>query len=242
MTSAASLPKSELVDLTTKICKAQSPTNVPAGLPENCMQYLMTVASDLSKLIGHIKGMAAVTDLKSYFVTVCPNMSAFCLEFFTHLVVNESGQTHTDAINFFKDCLLEMLSPEEKNGFICNIIDTFLSKPISHISQRAVIEATVLLGVSDKVLIAYMADKLSPYMDETQAAKKDLASPITMMFSVLALALSTYEALKPIPVVNELKVEPEQLEGMTYDKQYEKLFYVSLWVCKNTQKLFSKPE
>jgi hypothetical protein len=53
---------------------------------------------------------------------------------------------------------------------VCTIIDTFLSKSIGHISQRAVIDATVMLGVSDKVLIQYMADKLKPYMEDKQAA------------------------------------------------------------------------
>jgi len=43
------------------------------------------------------------------------------------------------------------------------------------------------LGVSDKVLIKYLIEKLG-----IEAAKKHETSPITMMFSVLALALSSY--------------------------------------------------
>jgi hypothetical protein len=95
-----------------------------------------------------------------------------------------------------------MLSSEEKSGFTCNIIDKFLSKPITHISQQAVIEATVELGVSDKVLIKYMVDYLG-----IDAAKKHESSPTTMMFSVLSLALSNYELLKADQVVSEKKVE-----------------------------------
>lgn len=62
-----------------------------------------------------------------------------------------------------------------------------------------------------------------------------------MMFSVLALALSSYEQLQSIPVVNDREA-PKAEEGMTHDQQYMKLFYVSLWVCENTHKLFSRPE
>jgi hypothetical protein len=110
-TNSNNLPKAELQDLTNKICKAQSPGNVAAGKPENCMQYLMTVACDLSKLISHIKAKGGI-EVNPFLAKVCPDFPAFCLEFFTHMIVNESGQQHIDSINFFKDCLLEVLSAD----------------------------------------------------------------------------------------------------------------------------------
>lgn len=49
---------------------------------------------------------------------------------------------------------------EEKHDLICSIIEKFLSRPIAYISQEAVINATVQLGVSDSVLIKYLGRKL----------------------------------------------------------------------------------
>jgi hypothetical protein len=70
-------------------------------------------------------------------------MLDFCLEYFTRLIVNESGSVQADSIRFLKECLLDIVSPDEAQKFICRIIDEFLSAPINHISQKAVIEATV---------------------------------------------------------------------------------------------------
>jgi hypothetical protein len=49
----------------------------------------------------------------------------------------------SDSIKFLKECLLELVSPNDVQKFICRIIDEFLSAPINYISQKAVIEATV---------------------------------------------------------------------------------------------------
>jgi hypothetical protein len=49
-------------------------------------------------------------------------------------------------------------------------------------------------------VIQYLSEKLDPYI-KGEAAKDQ--SPLTMMFSVLALAQSQYEKLKSIPVANE---------------------------------------
>jgi len=94
----------------------------------------MTVASDILKLIGYIKVMNGKLDLRSYFLRAPTSMPTLCLDLFTHFVVNESGTVHVDAIKFFKECLLNLLSEDEKDGFVCKIIDTFLSRPINHIS------------------------------------------------------------------------------------------------------------
>jgi hypothetical protein len=97
------------------------------------MQYLVTLASDLAKLIVFIKDLKCL-DLKHFFSQEVANMPEFCLEFFTTLVVNEAGPVAKNAINFFKECLLDLLSPDEKNTFTCSIISKFLSTPISHVS------------------------------------------------------------------------------------------------------------
>jgi hypothetical protein len=59
-----------------------------------------------------------------------------------------------------------------------------------------------MLGVCDQVLIKYLVDNLG-----IEADKKHENNPITMMFSVLALVLSNYTTLKPIPVANEAPVQ-----------------------------------
>ena len=59
------------------------------------------------------------------------------------MIVNESGSVQSDSIKFLKECLLELVSPNDVQKFICRIIDEFLSAPINYISQKAVIEATV---------------------------------------------------------------------------------------------------
>ena len=195
------------------------------------MQYMITIANDLSKLISHIKGQNVA--IKPNFEKQCSSIADFCLEYFTRLVVNEQGPVQTDSIKFLKECLLELITLEEKQTFICRIIDEFLSVPLSHISQKAVIEALVQVGFCDKVLITYLVEKL-----DIDSNKKLEASPITMMFSVLSLALHNYRQLKPIPVATE----PSSEQGMNYNKQYRHLFYTTLWICRNEQNLFSKQE
>ena len=59
---------------------------------------------------------------------------SFCLQYFTHLVVNDTDRIQDDSINFIKDCLLEFFSPEEKNQFINRVVEMFLSVPVKHIS------------------------------------------------------------------------------------------------------------
>ena len=122
---------------------------------------------------------------------------SFCLQYFTHLVVNDTDRIQDDSIKFIKDCLLEFFSPEEKNQFINRVVEMFLSVPVKHISQEAVIEATLKLGVSDTSLINYLVSQLG-----IEAAKVHEKSPVMMMFSVLSLVLKNYEKLKPVKVVD----------------------------------------
>jgi len=125
------------------------------------------------------------------------DIMSFCLQYFTHLVVNDSEKIQDDSIKFIKDCLLELFSPAEKNEFINRIVELFLSTPLKYISQEAVIEATFKLGVSDTSLINYLVSQLG-----IEAAKVHEKSPVMMMFSVLSLVLKNYEKLKPVKVVD----------------------------------------
>ena len=61
---------------------------------------------------------------------------------------------------FFKECVFDLLSQNEKNDLICKIIETFLTVPISHVSQKKIIQAVGYLEVCDSVLISYMVEKL----------------------------------------------------------------------------------
>lgn len=94
------------------------------------------------------------------------------------------------------------------------------------------INATVQLGVSDGVLVEYLAKQL-----DISAGKQHDKSPACMMFSVLSLSLSSYQQLKSQQVVNS-----SQNSKSTFDEQYRILFYVKLWVSKNDQNLFTKNE
>jgi len=96
------------------------------------MQYLITVAGDLSKLISYVKSLK-YTELNDTFKQQV-SVADFCLEYFTRMIVNETGQVRADAINFFKDVLIDLLSQQERENFLCKIIETFLSAPIKHIS------------------------------------------------------------------------------------------------------------
>lgn len=72
------------------------------------MQYLITVATDLSKLISYIKSLN-YSEFNNTFKQL-PSVSDFCLEYFTRMIVNETGQVRNDAINFFRDVLIDLLS------------------------------------------------------------------------------------------------------------------------------------
>lgn len=93
-----------------------------------------------------------------------------------------------------------MMTPQETDQFFCSVIDKFLSKAVPHISQKAVIQGTIALGVQSGTVVAYLSDKLQPHL--RGEAPKD-SNPLTMMFAVLALAQSQYEKLKSIPVAKE---------------------------------------
>lgn len=130
-----------------------------------------------------------------------------------------------------------MISTEQKDELIARIIDKFLTEPMSHISQKAVIDGAILLGVNDRQLIIYLKSKVEPFMNGQKAAK----SPITTVFSVLALVQGCYEKLKQVGAAEERQAELVDGE-MNLNEQYKTLFYMVHWLCKNPNQLFSKAE
>lgn len=63
--------KSELEELTSDICKVQKKNRM--ATTDHCLQYLVTVASDLSKLILHIQNLDCC-DLKQFFAAQVPDI------------------------------------------------------------------------------------------------------------------------------------------------------------------------
>lgn len=87
--------RKEIPDLAKKIYNTQLTVKAGSAVkPEvDCLHYLVTVANDLSKLIHHIKTVNQVDDLSPYFKKSCANITDFCLDYFEHLVVNETVAT-----------------------------------------------------------------------------------------------------------------------------------------------------
>lgn len=87
------------------------------------------VANDLAKLINYIVNLGSIGDIRSHFLKVSPSMTDFCLELFDHLVVRESGNSASEMTKFFRECLFNMLTEEERKAFIAKVLDLYLSTP-----------------------------------------------------------------------------------------------------------------
>jgi hypothetical protein len=152
-------------------------------------------------------------------------------------VVHEAGKTATDSIAFIRNCLYELMSDQEKEEFICTIVQELLTQPTKAFSQNAVLDALNAIGVPVKLYIQYMVEKLKPYVSK-EAIPAGSPNPITMIVSVLAMALSSYGKLKDVDAVDVVASD----EPMSHDHQYKALFYTVHWVCANPQSLFNKHE
>lgn len=201
--------KSDVQGLAGRVSSAQLPTESKSARPG--LQYFMTIAVDLCKLVHHVKQESS-EDLKPYFDAVTPNIKDFCLSFFNCMVVHESGKTATDSIAFIRNCLYELMTDQEKEEFVCTIVQDLLTVPTKAFSQNAVLDALNLIGVPVKLYISYMVEKLKPYV-KGEAIPAGNSNPITMMVSVLAMSLSSYTQLKEVDAVDHVPSD----EPMNHD-------------------------
>lgn len=117
--------------------------------PEKYTGYLINHAIDLTKLIKFIfqNGQLETSAIRESLLRVHASanksdsngLSDFTLTLFRHYVVNESGRCVEDMISFLKDCVLPILTEDEKKNFFEATLEQFLRQPEGHISQKAVI-------------------------------------------------------------------------------------------------------
>ena len=82
-----------------------------------------------------------------------------------------------------------------------------------------------MLGVNDHQLLKYLKNKVAPFMN---GEAKDSKSPITMIFSVLALVQGCYEKLKAVSIAEAVETPKSEMD---LNEQYETLFYMVHWLC-----------
>jgi hypothetical protein len=129
------------------------------------------------------------------------------LQYFERLIVNESLKAQKQPISFLKTCVFPMLEKSQRDELTCQVIDKFLSEPLAHLSQKAVIDALVQLEYSSDVLIKHLKSVFEPYLSG-QAQEK---SKLILVFSVLKLVHSNYKLLKTKPVGKEAQETEEDI-------------------------------
>ena len=92
--------------------------------PEKYTGYMINHASDLTKLIKHIfqNGQLEKDAIRQSLIKIHMeasnldqgDLSDFTLTLFRHYVVNESGRCVEDMISFLKDCIMPVLTDDEK--------------------------------------------------------------------------------------------------------------------------------
>jgi len=115
---------SMLVDVINNIKKNQeSPAAASNEAPfSGSLQYFMQVAYDITRLLRSIKSRKQLsqTVIRQLFGTLEVdglNLAEICLDFFTHLIVNEHSSSSGDAVKFIRNCVIPLMSVEERREF-----------------------------------------------------------------------------------------------------------------------------
>jgi len=159
--------------------------------PEECLEYLVTVACDLTKLVNHISATKTL-NMRAHFLKVTDSLPKLCLDLFRHFIVNESGSPRAEMIKFIKECMFSMMTAEEQKAFFFQIIDNFLCEAMADISQKEILDAIHCLGASHCDLIEYMQN----YLGIGSTNPKLTKSPIAMMYSIIHLSLRQLSQIK----------------------------------------------
>ena len=88
------------------------------------------------------------------------SLANVAINLFTHYVVNESGKSVDDMLQFIKECLLKFMAAEEKDTFFRMTIQRFLFTPQKTISQKAVVQALSQLEIPATTLIQFLSEYL----------------------------------------------------------------------------------
>lgn len=111
----------------------------------NSLKYLISMSSDLSKMLRYIQTSADstvfTTDMmKEIFQQLSDEpLPSICFNIFRHLVVYESGRSRTDAISFIQSVIMPLMTEQEKQSFYFEAIEQFLVTPQVAFSQLAVV-------------------------------------------------------------------------------------------------------
>ena len=189
------------------------------------------------------------------------SLANVAINLFTHYVVNESGKSVDDMLQFIKECLLKFMTAEEKDNFFRMTIQRFLFAPQKTISQKAVVQALSQLEIPATNLIQFLSEHLriptKPSADSNQSGAASLAeNPVSLLCSTFVLTLKSLENIPAAKVdvgsiragtpIDAVTGEPEAVstegQALTYDEIIYVVFRTSFWICKNEQASFSEQE
>lgn len=89
---------------------------------KDSLEYLVTIASDITKLIMYAKTCNGEVNLRTHFSKVNSDLAKVCLQLFSQFVVNETGRTRDEMITFLNTCFLSkscnVLTDEERRSFL----------------------------------------------------------------------------------------------------------------------------
>lgn len=213
---------------------------------KDSLEYLVTVASDVTKLIMYAKTSNNDLDLRSHFQKVNPDLAKVCLQLFSQFVVNETGRPRDEMITFLNNCFLSdsssVLTDEERKTFLFSVLDKHLSSWESGTSQMQVLNALDSLKVNHKDLLAYMGSKLGLDDNDFKIEK----SPVSMIYSVLTLVLRQVKKTKQPEITSQDSYDKCELfkenELSAQGEHYKLLFKTAVWLVKNKQNFFLKQE
>ena len=105
----------EIHELANSIKKNQVAASADSK-PEECLEYLVTVACDLTRLVNQISATKTV-NMRTHFLKVTDSLPKLCLSLFRHFIVNESGSPRAEMIKFLNECMFSMMTKEEQKSF-----------------------------------------------------------------------------------------------------------------------------